>query len=123
MGWQNAGTTFQVRLSNYVSSTKESTYLFNFNIWCDPSTAPTLNPTTSPTTTLPTPFPTTSPTPTPTVPTAAPTEPPTSSPTLPPTPAPTSRQQPITGIWDDDFAYDISGVNGWKIYNKENNEE
>eukprot|EP01084_Bolivina_argentea_P059924 109469_1 len=29
MGWQNAGTTFQVRLSNYLSSTTESTYLFN----------------------------------------------------------------------------------------------
>eukprot|EP01084_Bolivina_argentea_P112237 200196_1 len=25
-------------------------------------------------------------------------------------------QEVITGIWDDDFAYDTFGINGWKMY-------
>eukprot|EP01084_Bolivina_argentea_P210234 357915_1 len=97
-----------------------------------PTTA-TANPTTSspttetanPTTAIPTTA-TLTPTLSPTIPTVSPTLVPTSSPTIPtvsPTLGPTSRQQRITGIWSDDFAYDISGVNGWKIYNKENNED
>eukprot|EP01084_Bolivina_argentea_P268421 455902_1 len=31
-------------------------------------------------------------------------------------------QEVITGIWNDDFAYDTSGVNGWQIYNTDGGE-
>eukprot|EP01084_Bolivina_argentea_P017668 32966_1 len=36
---------------------------------------------------------------------------------------PIKGQKVITGVWDDDFAYDTNGVNGWRMYNTNNMEE